>query len=297
MLKDVVCPVCGGKNFNKVFDVKDYFALGEEFPIFACAACNFRLTAGLPPLSEMGNYYQSLEYISHSDSTEGIVNKVYHRVRNYMLKCKFKVVHNVSQLKEGTLLDIGAGTGYFLAFMQAKGWRVTGTDQSEEARNFAAGRWDIPLLPAEELFALPEHSFDVITLWHVMEHLPDLDLHWKTISRLLNDAGTLVIALPNADSQDAQHYKSFWAAWDAPRHLWHFAPPQIEKLAATYGFEMCGMKRMPFDAFYVSILSEKYKRSKLSLLKGLFFGKISWLVGLFNIGRCSSLIYIFRKSV
>lgn len=292
-----ICPVCGSRNFNKIFDVKDYFVSGETFPVCACSVCGFKLTFDLPPAGEMGNYYRSEEYISHSDTAKGLVNKAYHAVRNYMLKQKFKVVANASQMKTGKLLDIGAGTGYFAAFMQKQSWTVTATEQSEEARQYAASRWNLSLLPADDLFALPRKSFDVITLWHVMEHLPDLDKHWKTISQLLSDSGTLVVALPNAGSWDAQHYRQFWAAWDVPRHLWHFAPPQIEKLAAKHGFQMIRMKRMPFDAFYISILSEKYKRSKFPELKGIFFGGISWLSSLFNIRRCSSLIYVFRPSV
>ena len=153
------------------------------------------------------------------------------------------------------------------------------------------------IMPDDALFSLPPASFDLITLWHVMEHLPNIRQYWQVISRLLKPDGILIIALPNSSSWDAKHYGSYWAAWDVPRHIWHFTPKLIEKLGNREGFRLIHSKRMPFDAFYISIMSEKYKKSAYPIFKGILFGKISWLSSLLNKNRCSSLMYIFRKSV
>jgi SAM-dependent methyltransferase len=178
--------------------------------------------------------------------------------------------------------------------MQKRGWNVMGTEKDAKARNFSLEQWGIRLLPDEGLFSLPDQSFDVITLWHVLEHLyAPLD-YLKKASALLEPAGSLIIALPNPASCDAHHYREYWAAWDVPRHLWHFQPENMEKLALKAGFTLRRTCRMPFDAFYVSILSEKYRGSKAALLKGVFFGKLSWMLSLAYPKKCSSLIYEFR---
>jgi SAM-dependent methyltransferase len=211
-----------------------------------------------------------------------------------MLKKKAGFVKKTSGLENGTLLDIGAGTGHFLHVMQKRGWNVSGTEKDAKARNFSLEQWGIRLLPDEGLFSLPDQSFDVITLWHVLEHLyAPLD-YLKKASALLEPAGSLIIALPNPASCDAHHYREYWAAWDVPRHLWHFQPENMEKLALKAGFTLRRTCRMPFDAFYVSILSEKYRGSKAALLKGVFFGKLSWMLSLAYPKKCSSLIYEFR---
>mgnify|MGYP003768332027 CR=1 FL=1 len=197
--------------------------------------------------------------------------------------------------KPGTLLDIGAGTGFFLHFMQKYGWSVTGTEKSDEARRFARDEWNLPLLPDQSLFSMPEQSFDVITLWHVMEHLHDPEKYLAAISRLLKPTGCLFIALPNPSSADAVHYGKYWAAWDVPRHLWHFSPDHICRLLQNGGFRTERMYRMPFDAFYVSILSEKYRKSGFPVLLGLSKGFLFWMASWANRRKCSSLVYLFKK--
>jgi SAM-dependent methyltransferase len=214
-----------------------------------------------------------------------------------MLKRKHKLVVKNSGHSSGFLLDIGAGTGYFLQIMCGKGWKITGTEKSDSARKFSEEKWGIPLLPEDGLWSLPERSFDVITLWHVMEHLHDLDKYWKKLSGLIRPAGCLIIALPNPESADAGHYGEQWAGWDVPRHLWHFSPQNILQIAEKYGFILHNTFRMPFDAFYVSILSEKYRKSAFPVLKGLWVGTLSWLASLFNKHKSSSLIYVFKDDI
>lgn len=290
-----VCPVCNHSGSTPVFQCKDHFITGEKFPILKCNGCGFHFTGNLPALNDLGRYYKSDDYISHSDTRQGMVNRAYHLVREYMLARKLKIVKKYAGKEKGNLLDIGAGTGYFLSYARQKGWTVSGTEKDPDARNVAFEKWGIKILPDNELFHPSGDLFDAITLWHVMEHLPDLDAHWKCISSKLTPDGALIIALPNHESSDAKHYGSFWAAWDVPRHLWHFSPAQVRQLAGKHGFRIEAMHPMPFDAFYISMMSEKYRNSSFPLLKGLITGKISWLISLFSTAKCSSVIYVLRK--
>lgn len=290
-----VCPVCAHGKYTPAFKCKDHFITGEEFPILKCNGCGLLFTGNLPDPENLGKYYKSDDYISHSDTRQGLVNRIYHLVRDYMLGKKMQIVEKYTGKNNGRILDIGAGTAYFLNHARSKGWVVSGTEKDPDARKMANEKWKINILPDTDLFTLAGESFDAITLWHVMEHLPDLDAHWNAISKKLSENGVLIIALPNSQSSDAIHYGKYWAAWDVPRHLWHFNPAQVRQMAEKHGFTLEAMHRMPFDAFYISILSEKYRNSALALLRGLTMGKISWLKSLFNTTSCSSVIYIFRK--
>jgi 2-polyprenyl-3-methyl-5-hydroxy-6-metoxy-1,4-benzoquinol methylase len=296
-VNEIICPVCGHSVSGMEMVCTDFFVSGDKFPILKCAACGFRITGSAPDAVSIGRYYQSEEYVSHSNTREGFTNRVYHMVRNIMLGRKHKLVVKSSGRLSGTLLDIGAGTGYFLQTMLGKGWEITGTEKSESARKFAAEKWGIQLLPEDGLGSLPENSFDAITLWHVMEHLHDLEKYWKKLAGLIHPEGRLIIALPNPASADAWHYREQWAAWDVPRHLWHFSPENIQQIAKKHGFILQSTFRMPFDAFYVSILSEKYKKSVFPVMKGLWIGTLSWFSSLLSIHKSSSLIYVFKVEI
>lgn len=289
------CPVCDNDEFSEYLSTTDFFVSGEKFEIIHCNGCGMKITANAKDEEHIGRYYQSEDYVSHSDSGKGLVNVLYHSVRRYMLGKKRKLAVKVSGNKKGHILDVGAGTGYFLNEMKQHGWQVTGTEKSSDARNFAASRFNLDLYPVEDLFGLKSQSFDVITLWHVLEHIHRIDDNMDAFFRLLKTDGKLVIAVPNRNSFDARYYKKYWAAWDVPRHLWHFAPKNMKLLAAKHGFNVTGMHNMPFDAFYVSILSEKYKNAGMPLLKGFIIGKMSWLISLTRKGRASSVIYVMEK--
>jgi 2-polyprenyl-3-methyl-5-hydroxy-6-metoxy-1,4-benzoquinol methylase len=290
------CPVCGSNRLFPFITCADYFVSGEQFEICKCAACGMKITTNTEDEENIGKYYRSKEYISHSNTTKGLLNTLYHRVRKYMLSRKRRLVEKETGTKTGHLLDIGAGTGFFLNEMRRHGWKVTGTEKSVGAREFARSGFNLHLLEPGEIFYLKENSFDLITLWHVLEHIHQLNKTMEAIARLLKPEGRLIIALPNHTSYDARHYKQFWAAWDLPRHLWHFGPEQIEQFGNKHEFRLSRMHRMPFDAFYISLLSEKYKKSKGASFKGMFHGKISWLTSLPNKRKCSSVIYVFKKS-
>jgi 2-polyprenyl-3-methyl-5-hydroxy-6-metoxy-1,4-benzoquinol methylase len=289
------CPVCDEKKFSAFLTCTDFFVSGEKFQIKQCDSCGFKITENIEDENNIGRYYQSEEYISHSNTSKGLVNSVYHSVRKYMLGRKRRLVEKVTGIRNGQLLDVGTGTGFFLNEMKEYGWRITGTEKSKEARDFAKKEFNLDNLPTEDLFNLDGNSFDVITLWHVLEHIHELKKNMEAFQWLLKQDGKLIIAVPNHDSTDAKHYKEFWAAYDVPRHIWHFAPKQMKQLGKKYGFKLASLHTMPFDSFYVSMLSEKYKKSKFALLGGILHGKISWLKSIINPAKCSSVIYVFEK--
>jgi 2-polyprenyl-3-methyl-5-hydroxy-6-metoxy-1,4-benzoquinol methylase len=285
------CPVCGSGNIHKVLTVKDYTVSGETFDIFHCNDCSGRFTQNVPNNAEIGRYYQSQEYISHSETRKGLINRLYHSVRKITLRSKQNWVKAATGLKQGSLLDIGCGTGAFLHYMQQVGWEVTGLEPDENARNNAKTLYNISPLPSGELFTLPAQQFDAITMWHVLEHVHTLHDYLKQIRTLLKPEGTLLIAVPNYTSPDAEHYGAHWAAYDVPRHLYHFSPAAMAALLQQHQIRIVRKHPMVFDGFYVSLLSEKYKTGGNGLLLGFWNGFRSYRKGLKYVDRCSSVVY------
>lgn len=290
-----VCPVCDSKEFSPFLNCNDYFVSDENFRIKQCAGCGFKITENIEDEENIGRYYQSENYISHSNTSKGLVNSVYHGVRKYMLGRKRRLVEKSAGIQKGNLLDVGTGTGFFLNEMKDYGWQVTGVEKSDDAREFAKSEFNLDNLPTEELFKLEEKSYDVVSLWHVLEHIHRLNENMDVFFNLLKRNGKLIIAVPNHESYDARYYKEFWAAYDVPRHIWHFAPKQMKQLGEKHGFKLNSIHTMPFDSFYVSMLSEKYKKSSMGLIKGILHGKISWLLSILDNSKCSSVIYVFEK--
>jgi SAM-dependent methyltransferase len=281
---------------------KDDYATGEEFSLWRCRDCGFMLTQEAPVEAEIGRYYETPDYISHSDTHQGLMNRVYHWVRHFMLTRKAKLVERaVATVKgrpaKGTALDIGTGTGYFPHTLQQLGWKVGAIEKNAHARQFAQSHFGLQVQPDEALWseAWGTKRFDVITLWHVMEHLEHLNEVWERLRDLLKDDGALVVAVPNPTGYDARHYGARWAAYDTPRHLWHFAPEVMERLAAKHGFAPMARRPMPFDAFYVSMLTEKYLGSRHYFLKGMVTGLKAWVSAWGRKEQSSSMIYVFRK--
>lgn len=290
-----ICPVCGGSELLSYLSCKDYLTTQEIFDICRCSKCGFALTQDFPSEDEIGKYYEASAYVSHSDTHKGIINTLYHWVRKIALKSKAKTVINYAPEKTGTLLDIGSGTGYFLNKMKSKNWVVTGIEKSEQARKYAKDKFDVDCQDSVSLYDIPSQTKDVITMWHVLEHLEHLNDVMDRLHELLKDNGTAVIALPNKESFDAVHYKENWAAYDVPRHLWHFSPSDFEYLAKKHHFEIVAVKPMYFDAFYISMLSEKNRGTFLASFVGLVKGGLFFLRTLNNKKRSSSLIYILKK--
>ena len=295
ILKIHICPLCGGQQLEHALTCTDHYASGEQFEVIRCAHCGFLMTQGVPVEAEIGRYYETPDYISHSDTQQGLMNRVYHWVRQYMLSRKAALVKRVSGLSEGSLLDYGTGTGYFANAMVCQGWKVKAIEKSPQARAFAKKQFGLNVEAEHSLKDYPSMSLDVVTLWHVMEHLEHLNEMWETLHRILKDKGVLIVAVPNPESYDARKYKEWWAAYDVPRHLWHFSPLVMQRFGEKHGFVLEKEHPMPFDAFYVSMLTEKYKGNGLSFVKGLWTGALAWFSALGNKERSSSLIYVFRK--
>ena len=290
-----ICPVCGSSELMLYMTCKDYLTTKEEFDICKCKSCGFALTQDFPAESEIGKYYEASAYVSHSDTHKGIVNTLYHWARKIALNSKSKVVQGYAARKTGMLLDIGSGTGYFLNRMKEQKWIVTGIEKSESARKYTKHKFGIDCQDSEYLYEIPCQTKDVITMWHVLEHLEHLNDVMDRLKGILKDDGVTIIALPNKDSFDAVHYKENWAAYDVPRHLWHFSPSDFKSLAEKHNFEIVATKPMYFDAFYISMLSEQNKGTFLASLIGLMKGGLFFLRTLCNKSRCSSLIYILRE--
>lgn len=274
--------------------VKDYSVSGEYFELITNLKYGFLETTPQPILEKLSDYYQSEDYISHTDSKRNLFEKAYHLVRKISLKKKLNLINKYSKDSKN-LLDIGSGTGDFLQTAQQNNWNVSGIEPNEQARNIANIKTNNSVFKTEQLTKLEAFSFDVITLWHVLEHLPNLQQQIKEIKNKLKPNGVLVVAVPNHMSYDAKYYKNYWAAYDAPRHLWHFNKDSIARLFLNESMKVVKIKPMLFDAFYVSMLSEKYKSGKMKFIKGFLIGLISNSKAMIS-KEHSSLIYIIKNN-
>lgn len=288
------CPICNSADIQLQLTAKDYTVSQENFDVWHCMGCQARFTQDIPVESEIGAYYQAEEYISHTNTSKGIVNKLYQLVRNYTLKQKLKLINTLTARSSGKLLDIGCGTGDFLGTMKAGGWDVLGLEPDGGARKLAKENHNLETHSPEKLFDLPENQFDVVTMWHVLEHVHRLHEYAEQIKSILKPNGTLIVAVPNYQSKDAEIYQAHWAAYDVPRHLYHFSHTSIQKLFEQHGMTVQQMKHMVFDSFYVSLLSEKYKNGKLRLVPAFLNGFRSYTHAAGSPERCSSIIYVIQ---
>ena len=266
---------------------KDHLVSGEEFQILDFEKGILKTD---PVPNNLSDYYESEDYISHSDSKRNFQDKIYHFVKSYMLSKKVSWIRKY--FKQGTILDIGAGTGEFLNSMKSFLWNVEGVEPNKTARELAILKG---LNLKEDLSKIRQKKFEVITLWHVLEHLPDLENKIKELHNLLEDDGVLIIAVPNHNSYDANYYKNDWAAWDVPRHLWHFSRKGIERKFSENNFQLIDEKPLKFDSYYVSLLSEKNKESGTNLINAFYRGFISNMKAS-NSKEYSSIAYFFKKS-
>lgn len=286
------CPWCHSDRQRLVYKVKDHFLSQEEFEIFACLDCDFVHTEPRPTPDKIGAYYQSDEYYSHQENKKGFIPKIYEAVKSVNLKNKVRL--SLRGLPKGSVLDIGCGVGDYLLQARKVGWSIQGVEPSEDARKIAYKRLGFtPLMPAETS-SLPDASFDVITMWHVLEHVDDLRWQVAEIQRLLKPGGRLVLALPNYLSFDCQYYKEYWAAWDVPRHLNHFHISSLEYIFKPVHIDLVELDKLRWDAYYISYLSEKYKGHSLPLLRGALIGLWSNLHALRD-NEYSSMVYRFIK--
>lgn len=254
---------------DKLFlSVKDHSVSKEIFELWHDEALDLLITNPQPDKNDLPKYYESDDYISHTDGKRSLFEKAYHLVKNIALKSKLQSINQL-QPRKGSLLDIGAGTGDFLNVAQNDGWNTTGIEPNDKAKAIAVRKG---VSFSESTSHLLDHSFDIITMWHVLEHVPNLEIQIKELKRLLKPTGTILIAVPNFKSFDANYYGQFWAAYDVPRHLWHFSKTAIEQLFAVENLKLNQVLPMKFDAFYVSLLSEKYKTGKMHYLSAFIAG-------------------------
>lgn len=289
-LKHKLCPVCKSEALQEVFLVKDISVSEEKFAVVECLQCSFRFTQKIPSETSIGRYYQSSDYISHSNSKKGIINKLYHLARTYTLQTKLNFVRAATGKAVGMSLDVGSGIGAFVHTMEKAGWSSTGLEPDAQARALSVKMYNADVYPAEDLFTLPQSTYNVITMWHVLEHVHRLDEYVIQLKKLLAPGGKIIIAVPNYKSKDAAHYGSGWAAYDVPRHLYHFSPKSMRVLMERFELRVIKTQPMWFDSFYISMLSEKYKGG--NLLNAFFVGLKSNINAIFNREEGSSLIYV-----
>lgn len=285
------CVVCDSDDIGKELTARDHTVSGESFEIWQCYNCSLRFTQNVPDSNEIGRYYASENYVSHSDSRRGLINTLYHLVRHRTMAKKYALIRWYTRKENGRILDIGAGTGVFLHNMKKHGWETVGVEPDAGARERARVNYSLDILPAEDFFHI-EERFDAITMWHVLEHVHALHEYLDKIRSLLKPKAKLFIAVPNYTSFDAKYYGEFWAAYDVPRHLYHFSTPAMLKLLTMHGLKPIGMKPMKEDSYYVSMLSEKYKSGKNNLPWALVNGLRSNVDAYKKTERTSSVLYI-----
>ncbi len=288
------CPVCGATGFSPFLEVKDYFLTREDFSIQQCDACGLKFVNPRPDQKEIGRYYQSDDYISHDTKKMSLFNRIYKVARMFSIKNKFKIVETSAH--KGKILDIGCGTGEFLNYCNSRGFEVEGVEPNEKARAFArqvnkvsVNKDLTDLLPAG-------NSFDCITMWHVLEHVHDLNETIRMVKGLLTPDGIFIVAVPNCNSWDAKKYGNFWAAYDVPRHLYHFDYSSLDLLISNHGFEIRNLIPQKLDAYYVSMLSEKYRTGQNNYFRALIFGFWSnFMAGRKGRGFSSQIFVLSRK--
>lgn len=287
------CPICQSQHIESFLEAKDFTVSGEYFKIVQCRKCDFLFTNPRPSAKEAGKYYESENYISHSNTNKGLVNKLYHWIRNFTLKQKVNWISPYKQSKE--ILDIGCGNGHFLKACQNAGWNVSGMELDKKTAEQAEKNTGVKI--ANHLKEIDRtHQFQIISLWHVLEHVYELDEYFAFFKANLKLSGKLLLALPNPKSHDAEKFKSFWAAYDVPRHIHHFTPKTIELLANKHGFKLVKTKGLLFDSFYISLLSNEYQSGKKKLIPSFITGAFSNLKALIFNGNYSSNLYFFEHA-
>jgi SAM-dependent methyltransferase len=287
------CPICDHGSLVTFLSTNDFANTKETFTLKQCKACNFVLTAEQPSVDELSKYYDYGNYISHQHRAYNFIDKLYFFVRDYTLKQKLRLVNDLNTGTTRNILDFGCGTGDFLKTCKQSGWLTFGVEPMAQARTLAIQNG---IANATASLEVIKTEVDVITLWHVLEHVSDLNTTIRELKKRLNQNGTLIIAVPNRSSWDAKHYGEFWAGYDVPRHLWHFSKEDIKNIASRHSLALIGIKPMLFDSSYVSLLSEKYKRGRQTttgIMTAAINGLRSNLYARAN-GNYSSLIYILK---
>ena len=290
--------MCGSPDLHDKLQVQDKSVSQEVFTIQQCGACGFQFTNPRPAATSIGKYYESDAYVSHNSAAQGLVNRVYKVARYFTVRRKVALITKLNGGRPGQLLDYGCGTGHFLARAKQAGWQVAGLEPNDRARHDAAARVGQPILDAAALAGLAPGSFDLISLWHVLEHVHALEATLSELITKLKPGGRLLIAVPNAESLDAQHYRQNWASYDVPRHLYHFVPATMQRLLARHGLRVAQTLPLVLDAYYISMLSERHLSPEraggpLAVLKA---GYKSNQYAAQHGGQYSSVLYVAERA-
>lgn len=288
-----ICPLCRSSSIGKVLSVEDYRIAKEQFYIFECNVCSMRFTTPVPNEVEIQKYYDAESYISHSEKADTLFDKIYKIVQKITLNSKRRIVKKYSSVNNGSILDFGCGTGDFLNKMKFANWQVEGVDINESARQLAQNKIGKTIIKPKD-FLENDNKYDVITMWHSVEHLHNLLDYVSKIINSLSENGVLLIAVPNYKSFDAEFYNERWAAYDAPRHLYHFSFQAMQKLVDLFNMNIVHYQQLPFDPFYISLMSETNVKSKGSIIRALWIGLRSFVKGTFNPKKGSSILYVMK---
>lgn len=286
------CPICGSSEHDLFLKTKDYFLSKENFNLVKCEQCTLVYTNPIPTPDNLSKYYESNEYLSHKPKQKNLLNYIYKNVRNINIRKKYKLVKQYQP--SGKVLEIGTGTGDLLNYFKQKGWETIGVEPNEYARGLAISNYSLDLVEELKGAEIEDNSLDVVMMWHVLEHVSDLNKQMLQIKKLIKKGGSIFIAVPNLNAPDFEHYKDYWAGLDVPRHLYHFTEASLKKLFDKHSLKIESMYPMKFDAYYVSLLSEKYLGNKFPYFAALKNGFRSNLKAKGN-NNYSSMIFVVSE--
>jgi 2-polyprenyl-3-methyl-5-hydroxy-6-metoxy-1,4-benzoquinol methylase len=292
MLVHKVCPICTSEKIEFALKASSYRVKNETFDVFVCKSCSHKFTNPVPDEEAIGEYYKSENYISHTDSNKSFFDKAYQMVKKISLNNKEGLLSKYGVDKDRVFLDYGAGTGSFVNLLDERNWNVLGIEISSEARSQSAKRE--LLYNIDKLEDLDSESLSGFSMWHVLEHIYEPEILLKTLAQKMKRGAIGFIAVPNNDSWDAHYYGQTWAALDLPLHFSHFTKKSMKTLLDKAGLTLVKVESMPFDAYYISMLSEANKKTSLSTVKGVLNGFKSNVRGMSD-NNTSSVIYVVKK--
>ena len=292
-----VCPLCGNRGTVHFKKCVDFAVSKEQYELVQCPECGVIFTLDTPDSDSSDTYSKLQQELYRADHPKRLFDRIYYNMRFVTIRRRIKLVESLTRLRSGRLLNYGAKSGYFSSRMADRGWNVTSLEQYHEHRVFSLEMFHHRMMDLPELDNLPVGTFDMVTLWHTFEHHPNPSELADKMYSLLKPNGLLLIACPNTDSLDAQHYGEYWAAWDVPRHRWHFNPTSLMEFCRRHRFILMYHKRIPFDVFYISMLSERYRGKFLRSIRGIIKGTYFWLMTFSRRDKSSSIVYVFRKKI